>query len=241
MVSILRSEVRQAREGVGKPARPWERTGSIDVEALAAWAFGVQMVDRFERSGLHAIEAAAFGYEVRAMSSDGVGRMMQIGHLGCRIDNGGVLVSDQVHPAAYALAQELAAVEGAGLVRGHAIAGTRPTAWIEPKHKVRAAVWVRPGIEAQVEYQGPGRKGGYCQVIWTWDLGRQAYGRAEYLTWWNALEELAFRMSTRALGFMVTGPAAPAEPWSKSEGGRPIVLDESAGAGGPPRGSSRTP
>ena len=244
MVTVRRSETTQAREGISPAARPWARTGMIDVEALAHWAYGKQMVDRFERTGLHAIEAQAAGYEVYGYSADGVGQLMAISNLGCRIDRGGVLVSDAVHPAAYGVAQAVRQLEFGHVVRAHALAGTRPSAWVEPRDKARAAVWVKPGKEAQVEYQGPGRKGGYCQVIITWDERRRTWGQGEYARWWDALGELTWRLSSYALGFMVTGPGAPEAPWlaSKSNGGRPISIDESAEVGGaptPPRGSSR--
>lgn len=230
MVSIIRSEVTQTRQGGGPALRPWEATGSIDVEALAAWAYGVQMVDRFERVGLHAIEAAAMGYEPRGFSACGVGQLMQIEHMGCRIDKGGVTVRDAVHPAAYAVASMLTDLADGDAVRFHARAGTRPTAWVEPKRKARAAIWVKPWESAMVEYQGPGRKGAYCPVIITWDRRRIDWGRAEYARWWAALAELAWRLSSRATGFLVTGPAAPAEPWSIPD--RP---------GAPPNGSSQAP
>lgn len=238
MVSILRSEVTQVHETPGAGARPWERTGRIDVEQLARWAYGVQMVDRFERTGLHAIEAAAMGYEVSGLSTDGVGQMMQIGHLGARIDRRGGLVRDVVHPAAYAVAVALGQVEGGERVRAHARAGTRPSAWVPPEHRVRPRMWVKEGREGQVEYQGPGRKGGYCPVIIVWDRSREAWGRADYAQWHGALVELAWRLSMRALGFLVTGPEAAAEPWSgegKSDGQGPVSLDESAGATPPSR------
>lgn len=228
MVTILRSEVRQAREGIGPAARPWVRTGSIDVEQLAQWAYGVQMVDRFERVGLHAIEAEAAGYEVTRSSADGVGQLMQIEHLGCRIDRSSGLVSDSVHPAALAVAAALRDIEHGDRVRFHAQAGTRPVAWVEPERKARASFWVKEWQEAMVEYQGPGRKGAYCPVIIVWDSKRAAWGRADYAQWWEALAELAWRLSTRALGFTVTGPIAPAEPWKV----------ETASAGHPPHGSS---
>jgi hypothetical protein len=235
MVSILRDETtlwQPARPN----ARPWERTGSVDVEALAAWAYGAQQVDRFERAGLHAIEAAACGFEPRGFSADGVGQLMAIEHLGARIDNGGVSVSDAVHPVAYAVAAALGQCEEGRAVRYHALSGTRPRGWMPPEHHVRAAIWVKPGVEAQVEYQGPGRKGGYCQVLWTWDAGRQAWGRADYAKWFAGLEELAWRLSQRALGFTVTGPSAPVEPWAEAS---PISLDPEGEAGGTPHGSSQ--
>ncbi len=217
MVGIFRSEVKQAREALANPMRPWERTGSIDVEQLAAWAYGSQMVERFERVGLHAIEAAASGFEPSGYSADGVGQLMAIEHLGCRIDRGGARISDAVHPVAYAVAAALSQLEHdrADIVRRFARVGIRPSAWVEPAHKVRPRVWAKPGEKAQVEYQGPGRKGAFCSVIIVWDGQRQEWGRREYSTWWNGLADLSFRLSMRALGFTVTGPAAPAEPWAE--------------------------
>lgn len=213
MVSIRKSEVTQARESIGPGMRPWERTGEIDVERLAQWAYGAQMVDRFERAGLHAIEAAASGFEPRGYSGCGVGQLMQIEHLGCRIDHSGASVSDAVHPAAYALASVLGDIEHGKLVRAHAQAGSRPSTWVPPVHRIRPAMWAKLGREAVVEYHGPGRKGGYCQLIYAWDEARQSWGQAHYRQWWGALAELGWRLSQRALGFIVTGPAAPAEPW----------------------------
>jgi hypothetical protein len=245
MVTIRRSETTQSREGIRPAARPWEASGQVDVELLCQWAYGAQLVDRFERVGLHAIEAAAAGYEVSSYSADGVGQLMQIHHLGCRVDRGGVLIGDVVHPAAYAVANVLREIEGGELVRGHAISGTRPRSWVVPAEKVRAAIWVKEGREAMVEYQGPGRKGGYCNVIITWDAAREAWGRRNYSRWYAALAELAWRLSARSLGFVVSGPMAPAEPWAapaKSNAGPPISIDESArprGGPTPPRGSSR--
>lgn len=216
MVSVYRSDVRQAREAVAPLTRPWARTGRIDVEQLAQWAYGVQMVDRYERAGLHAIEAEAAGFEPRGSSGDGIGALMRIEHLGCRIDSGGVSVSDAVHPAAYALAHALTGIKHGERVRFHALAGNRPAAWIEPEHKVRAAVWVKPWEKAQVDYLGPGKTGAYCQVIITWDERRKLWGQEEYRRWHGALTDLAWLLSSRALGFTVTGPAAPAEPWSEA-------------------------
>lgn len=217
MVSIVRSGDGSAGP-IAVPGRPWELHGSVDVEQLVQWAYGAQMVDRFERVGLNAIEAAVSGFEPRAMSTDGVGQMMLIGNLGCRIDNGGVRISDAVHPVAYAVAQAVRSVDGGERIRFHALTGTRPRGWVEPTHKVRPVVWVKPGEKAQVEYQGPGRKGGYCQVIFVWDAQREAWGRSDYARWWRSLSDLAWQLSRAALGFVVTGPAAPPEPWHPPAG-----------------------
>jgi hypothetical protein len=244
MVGVLRAEVRQAREAIAPLARPWERTGSVDVEHLLVWAYGVQMVDRFERVGLHAIEAEAAGFEPRGYSGCGVGQLMAIEHMGCRIDAGRVTVTDTCHPAAYAVAQELAQVEHHRTARYHAQAGTRPSEWVPPERFARAVVWVKPWETAQVEYEGPGRKGGHCRVILLWDRQREAWGREQYRVWWQALADLAWRLSARALGFSVTGPAAPAEPWLAAAAGKraepsSIVLDLGHPLAGPPGAPSR--
>lgn len=222
MVTILRSEERAAHWSVGPSARPWARTGSVDVEVLAQWAFGAQMVDRFERVGLHAIEAVAAGYEVSQMSADGVGQLMQIEHLGCRIDRSAGLVSDAVHPVALAVSASLAKVPEGERVRRYALAGTRPSGWREPEAKVRPQVWVKEGERAQVEYLGPGKTGAYCPIVVVWDRQREAWERAQYTAWWDALAELGWQLSTRALGFTVTGPAAPAMPW-EATGAPPLA------------------
>jgi len=240
MVAVLRAEVRPAREGLASPLRPWEGTGSVDVEQLAAWAYGVQMVDRFERQGLHQIEAEAAGYEVSRYSADGVGQLMAIEHMGCRIDAGRAVVSDACHPAAYALAQELAQIPNGSMVRRHAVAGTRPLEWRAPEGFARAAVWVKPGEAAQVEYEGPGRKGAHCRVILLWNRQREQWGQEQYRLWWEALADLSWRLSCRALGFSVTGPAAPAEPWLGPAAAAAARASIEVG-GHPPRGSSQRP
>lgn len=235
MVAIYRSEVSQARQGLFAGARPWDRTGSVDVERLVSWAYVEQMVDRFERAGLHAIEASAAGFEPRGYSTCGVGQMMQIGHLGCRIDSGGARVTDVAHPAALAVADAMMRVtpEFKQRVLNYARSGSRPRAWVRPEKAARASTWVKDGIEAQVEYQGPGRKGAFCSVIILWDSSREAWGRADYLRWWRGLDELALLLSRRALGFSVTGPAAPPEPWNAPE------LFDAGLDGAPPNGSSQ--
>lgn len=213
MVQVLRSEVRQARESVGGLARPWKRTGSVDVEQLLAWSYGAQQVERFERVGLHALEAQAAGYEVSRMSADGVGQLMQIEHMGCRIDRGSAFVADTVHPVALAVAAEVRLLDHGHLVRQHAIAGTRPSSWRKPSHIARPRVWAKEGEKAQVDYIGPGRSRPYCSVIIVWDAQREAWGRDLYRQWWEGLSELSWRLSMKALGFAVTGPDAAAEPW----------------------------
>lgn len=234
MVQVLRSEVRQARESVGGLARPWKRTGSVDVEQLLAWSYGAQQVDRFERVGLHSLEAQAAGYEVTRMSADGVGQLMQIEHMGCRIDRGSAFVADTVHPVALAVAAEVRSLEHGHLVRQHAMAGTRPSSWRKPSHVVRPRVWVKEGEKAQVDYMGPGRARPYCSVIIVWDEQREAWGRGLYRQWWEGLAELCWRLSTKALGFTVTGPAASAEPWADADRAEPSSISIDKGPEGTP-------
>lgn len=231
MVEILKGAAEVTGLNLRSRARPWERTGTIDVEALAQWAYGEQMVDRFERVGLHAIEAAVAGYEPRGFSGDGVGQLMAIHNLGCRVDGGGARISDAVHPVAYAVAEAVASIEHGRIVRAHALAGSRPTTWQPPAFKVRPAMWSKPGREAVVEYQGPGRKGAYCQIIIAWDAARQQWGKAEYAKWHLGLEDLAWALSLKPLGFTVLRPAAPAEPWHAAS---------TSSETNPPSGSSHT-
>lgn len=242
MVSVRRSNVALAQEGRLTLRYPWQATGSVDVEVLARWAYGAQMVDRFERSGLNAMERAISGFEPSGYSACGVGQLMQIAHLGARIDRGGAIVSDAVHPAALALALALGQVENGKRVRFHALAGTRPALWDYATGQWEPVAWVKPGKVAEVEYEGPGRKGGYCRVVQVWDHARKDFGRADYGLWWQALADLAWALSSRALGFVVTGPAAAARPWESDERAEasPIALDDGPEAErAPPSGSSR--
>lgn len=219
MVSIRRSEL--ATTGAAGAvahnvaARPWGAAGRIDVERLVHWAFAEQMVERFASVGLFAMEAVAAGFEPHGLSGCGVGRMMEIGNLGCAIDVSGP-VRDAVHPAAYAVERALGAIpgKGAAAVRHHARLGTRPTQWVPPERFVRPAHYAADGRSAQVEYEGPGRKGAFCSIIIVWDATRQAFGRETYLRWWDGLEALAWECSKLALGFTVSGPAAPRTPWA---------------------------
>lgn len=247
MVGIFRSEVRQSHEGNHTHGRPWERSGSVDIEELLVWAYAVQMVDRFERVGLHAIEADAMGFEPRGYSADGCGQLMAIDHLGCRIDGGGRVISDCVHPVAYAVAAAVGSMGTDGpLLRRYASASTRPTTWRAPEHKARPRVWVKEGEKGQVEYVGPGRKGAHVPIIIVWDEKRQAWGRDEYTRWHAALGEVAWRLSTKALGFTISGPIAPAKPWVEGElrkQAKPssVFLDKGKGGtppAGPPKGAS---
>lgn len=213
MVAIIRSGSVQASQHAVR-ARPWEATGSVDVEVLAHWAYADQMVERFASVGLHALEAQAAGFEPHGRSACGVARMIDIGNLGCAIDVSGP-VRDAVHAVAYAVERCVGGLDvGADIVKHHARLGSRPTQWQKPEVLVRPAYYAADGVSAQVEYQGPGKKGGFCSVVYTWDSAREQFGRATYLRWWDGLDALAWECSKRALGFTVTSPAAPREPWA---------------------------
>lgn len=214
MVAIIRSGSVQASQHAVR-ARPWEATGSVDVEALVHWAYAEQMVERFASVGLHAVEAIASGFEPHGRSACGVARMMDIGNLGCAIDVSGP-VRDAVHAVAYAVERAVGMIDGqaASQVRHHARLGSRPSQWQPPERFVRPAFYAADGVSGQVEYQGPGRAGAFCSVIFTWDSEREQFGRATYLRWWDGLDALAWECSKLALGFTVSGPAAPREPWA---------------------------
>jgi hypothetical protein len=213
MVAIIRSGSVQAAQHALR-ARPWEATGSVDVEALVHWAYADQMVERFASVGLHAVEAVAAGFEPHGRSACGVARMMDIGNLGCAIDVSGP-VRDAVHSVAYAVERTTGRLgQATETVRHFARLGSRPTSWRPPERWVRPAFYAADGVTAQVEYEGPGKKGAFCSVVYTWDSVREQFGRATYLRWWDGLDALAWELSKMALGFTVTAPMAPREPWA---------------------------
>lgn len=207
----------------GPSLRPWEPAGSIDVEQLVAWAYGPQKVERMAAAGLHRIEAALDGHESGGRSSDGCAVLADIEHLGCRIDRGGGLIKDDVHPAALAVAAEVEAIEGGGVVRHYGRLGVRPDGWREPKRWFRAAVWVKVGEEAQAERTGRGTSPMFCRVIPTVTRDELVRRRGEYAAWWQGLDLLAWRLSMRAMGFVVRQPEAPREPWGAAGEGREVA------------------
>jgi hypothetical protein len=234
MVTVIRSGALPAHRATADQvrlhsARPWEATGAVDVEALAVWAYRDQMVDRFATVGLHALEAGVDGYLVRGRSADGCAAIADINHMGCRIDYSGRIVRDTVHRAAEEVAAVLSTIAGGRTVAFHARLGGRPDGWASPKRWWRAAVWEKPWQVAQWERTGPGNSPRYCPIIQVMsreELGRR---RLDYQAWWDALDELRWSLSARNLGFTVTGPAAPREPWGAAAEGQP---------GAPPYGSS---
>lgn len=200
-------------------ARPWELSGAIDVEQLAAWAFGLQRADRHAGVGLHVLEAAVDGHAYAGRSQDGCGALADMEHLGCRIDRSAGIVRDMVHPAAEAVAVLAHEVEGGELVRHFGRLGVRPAGWAERPRWV-PLVWVRYGELAQSEREGPGRgPPNVTRVIMTVTPDELQARRDTYRLWWEALDRLAWLLSTKRLGFIVQRPAAPAEPWLQSRAG----------------------
>lgn len=214
--SSVSIEVDVAPRSAGPAARPWEPAGSIDVEQLVIWAFRDQRADRQAHVGMHRIEIEAAGgissvYYGR--SSDGSAAIADIQHLGCRIDRRVGIVSDAVHPAASAVEALSHAIDDGDLVRFHGALGGRPDGWKEPERWYRPVVWVKHGEEAQWERTGRGTSPTFCRVIPTITREELARRRETYARWWEALDQLAWRLSTRALGFVVRPPSAPRTPW----------------------------
>lgn len=200
-------------------ARPWEETGSIDVELLAAWAFGAQRADRHAGVGLHVLEAGIDGVSYRARSQDGCGALSDMENLGCRVDRSHGIVRDSVHPAAEAVAVLVGEVEGGELVRHYGRLGVRPDGWAERPRWV-PLVWVKYGVLAQSEREGPGRGApNVTRIIMTVTPEELERRRATYRRWWEALDRLAWLLSSKRLGFTVLRPSAPRAPWLDAEAG----------------------
>ena len=196
----------------GPAARPWEPAGSIDVEDLVIWAFRDQHADRHASVGLHYIEAEAEGLDHYGRSSDGCAALSDIENLGCRIDRSVGIRRDLVHPAAEAVAVLVGEIDGGDLVRYHGRLGGRPGDWAPPVRWWRPVV-VKPNGEAQWERTGPGNSPRFCRIIPTITREELLRRRLTYVRWWEALDQLAWRLSMRALGFTVLPPAAPQAPW----------------------------
>jgi len=201
-------------------ARPWEASGALDVERLASWAFADQRADRHAGVGLHSIEAGIDNVSYGARSQDGCGALADMEHLGCRIDRSQGIVRDMVHPVAEAVAALVHEVEGGELVRAYGRLGIRPDGWAE-RPRWQPLVWVKPGVLALAEREGPGRgPANVTRIICSVTAAEVERRRETYERWWEALDRLAWLLSTKRLGFTVLRPAAPARPWLEMEGGR---------------------
>ncbi|WP_294288521.1 hypothetical protein [uncultured Sphingomonas sp.] len=184
----------------------------MDVEQLAAWAYRDQRVDRHEGAGLHAIEAAVSGLSRQRSSTDGCAVLERIAHLGCRLPVGSKQVADKVHAAAEAVAASLNTIEGGDIVAHYARTGGRPVGWSMPKRCYAPVLWIDVGVSAAWERTDDGR-GRFTPLIVLGSETAVEARRAEYAIWWNALDMLAWRLSMKALGFVVLRPGAPREPW----------------------------
>lgn len=198
----------------GPGARPWEATGSIEVEALCVWAYRDQRVDRLGNAGLYAIEAEADGRVWYGRSTDGCAAIADIAHMGCRVQSSGVSIRDSVHAAADMVATALGGIDGGHLVAFHARHAGRPDGWALPDRRYRPVMWSVPGVEAQWEHTDSGHR--YCPIISVGAVDDVGRCRLAYARWWDALDQLTWALSLRAMGFAVLRPTAPREPWAEA-------------------------
>lgn len=207
-------EVEEVVRSAGPAARPWESDGSIDVEDLVVWAFRDQKAHRHAAHGLSAIEASAEGLVTYGRTTDGCGALADMESMGCRIDRRVGFARDVIHPAAEVVAVLVSDLVGGNMVRLMGELGGRPDGWVEPVRWFRPVVWVKHGEEGQWERTGPGNSVRVTYVMPTITREELARRRGEYTAWWQALDELAWQLSTRALGFVVRSPSAPRTPWA---------------------------
>jgi hypothetical protein len=191
--------------------RPWEPAGRVAVDALVVWALRDQRAGRDPVAGMYRAEAEADGYAWRGSSSDGVAAVGRIGEVGCRIDvsGGGRAV---VHLAADAVEVAIRSLEAAALVVDYGQAGAAPSGWEAPDAWFMPSEW-EAGGEAMWVY-AERRQGAHCPIVQVSSEDGVELARGEYRRWWDALEQLAWLLSARALGFVVMGPSVPREPWN---------------------------
>lgn len=200
---------------------PWQRTGSADVERLVSWTYGPQMADRFATSGLFELEARAAGYEWRNSSTDGCATIENIARVGCRIDISGA-GRETVHPVAEAVVGVVAAHDAAELLRYHGVLDSRPN-WRGPKRWFIPERWKVEGEDAMWVYTERTSQP-YCPLIQVASAETVERARATYLRWWDALDDVAWRLGQRALGFTVLAPQVDREPWlQKPVDGAPLI------------------
>lgn len=202
----------------GPGPRPWEASGSIEVEQLVAWAFGVQRADRDMGYGLMAAEAAVDGHGSAGRTSDGCAALAELANMGCRVDRSRGIIRDSVAPAAQLVAVLVGQLEDGELVRHFGRLGVRPDGWRAPERWWRPVVWKTYGVEGQWERVGQGVNAGrVTRVIPTITPAELQRRRRDYHRWWEALDRLAWQLSMRNLGFAVTRPSAPRTPWAGEE------------------------
>lgn len=188
--------------------RPWEPSGSVAVDVLVTWALVAQRAGD-DAAGLYQVEAEADGVEWQNRTM--LAQVEQIAALGCRIDVSGGRASAE-HPAASAVAAAVRALGDRGLVALHARVGA-PNGWAAPSKWLVPERWELEGEAAMWCYVSK-RQGAHCPLVRTATADTIEAGKAEYRAWWDALMMLAWVLSGRALGFVVTRPSVDREPWA---------------------------
>lgn len=187
-------------EGVDRTVREASNPPARDIEGLLWWAYQDQAVDRALR-GPVSLERPA-GYR---SAWGAVGWREQ---LGCAIDCAGsaAMAPAQVDPVAeWVHERVLARGLVAGLVIGHAKAGTRPELAEGP---VRLVAALAPGGKPRVVYQDEAnqRRPLWCVLQPDPLPEHTAFCRERWRAWWEALDTLAVECG-------VEGLDAPQEPW----------------------------
>ncbi|WP_142847241.1 hypothetical protein [Telmatospirillum sp. J64-1] len=210
---------------------------NIDVEDFLHWALAKQKAGG--SGNLDKLERRASGMQVYESSCDGVVALERIGILGTRIDGGAG--GYDVHPDAALASQVVDALPGAvrGLVRQHALAGTRPDCMINARTRaVPLEGWMEfysgwcapasrswgfvdgqrigvPTWDRTVSKKWPVR----TDIVWIDTPEEIQAARRVYLVWINTLFELAkwFQHNDSVLkSHSVQSPRASLAPWVKT-------------------------
>lgn len=215
-------------ERVSAPAlapRPWERRQALAVDLLVTWTLRDQRAHS-SRAGLLEAEARAEA-SLRGMASfhwdrsstDGSAAIADQGHMGCRIDRSGGGGAGKVSDVADAVWAGIRALDAAALVTQFGLLGVPPDGWQMPRVRSWPRLgWKREGVEGVVAYEGERTAGPSTPVVIVSLEGVEA-NRRRYLAWWDALEELQWLLTARALGFAVLPPSVEREPWVKDPTG----------------------
>ena len=190
-------------------ATPWAVTGRIEVWALICWALSDQRAGMNRSAGLLGLEAIADGCGRAERSTLAV--VEQIAALGCRVDVSGP-GRDVAHPVAEAVAAMVDRSSEASLVRHYGALGIKPGGWSAPARWLVPEYWAIPDVEAEWVY-AERRSGAYCPVMMVTSAEQLAHHRGVYVRWWDAVEDLAWALGSRALGFTVGEIGVAREPW----------------------------
>ena len=196
---------RAARDATQRP-----RAVNGDVEDLLVWALCEQ-------------RAHLEGYEPRGVSLCGVAQVERAMQLGAIIRNtsmgpgGGFRLARQCHPAAEAIynATRLLDWRAARLVRLHAIHAGRPD-WIPEGTNLLPVLDDQGVVRVCRRYdRNRNKTAEWCPLEYDHTPAEVRRCRAEYVTWWRALDQVKWWLrGVHTLGVVVaTGPAAPERPW----------------------------